>query len=254
MQAVSLPASAGVQWIIDGWALFKRQPMALFSWAMFVTLVLIFATFTAPIGPLLFIALMPAFTLVTLSITRHVAEDKKLLFTMWFEPLKPKGLFKKLLLLGVLYVGICLTVGFLVFLPFAGEIGQSMQVLADTADMTPLIDTLQTPMLIFAAFYFLLAALFWYSPILMGWHGTPIMKSLFFSAIACWRNKWAFLIYGATWAAIFFVADLLAGVFVAIGIPMDITAALQLPFNVFLGSVLYASFYPTFIKVFGSAG
>ncbi len=252
MQAVSLPAVAGWQWIVDGWTLFKRQPMALFSWAMFVTLVLIFATLTAPIGPLLFIVLMPAITLVTLSITRRVANGEKLLPTMWLEPLRPQGLFKKLLILGVLYVGICLTVGFLVFLPFSGELGQAMQTLADTQDMTPLIETLQTPMILFAVAYFVLAALFWYSPVLIGWHGTPVGKSLFFSAVACWRNKWAFLVYGAAWAAIFFGADLLVGMLVTLGIPLDIAAALQLPFNVLLGSVLYASFYPTFIKVFNN--
>lgn len=251
MQAVSLPAIAGWQWVVDGWTLFKRQPMALFSWAMFVTLVLIFATLTAPIGPLLFIILMPAITLVTLSITRHVASGQRLMPAMWLEPLKPQGLFRKLLILGVLYVGICLSVGFLVFLPFSGELGQAMQTLAETQDMTPLIDTLQTPMILFAAFYFALAALFWYSPVLIGWHGTSIAKSLFFSAVACWRNKWAFLVYGAAWAAIFLGIDLLVGVLVTLGIPLDIAAALQLPINVLLGSVLYASFYPTFVKVFG---
>ncbi|MCD8516357.1 MAG: hypothetical protein LRY61_03630 [Burkholderiaceae bacterium] len=115
MQAVSLPAAAGWQWIIEGWTLFKKQPMALFSWAMFVTLILIFATLTAPIGPLLFIVLMPAITLVTLSITRQVANGQKLSASMWFEPLKPKGLFKKLLALGIIYVVICLAVGFMVF-------------------------------------------------------------------------------------------------------------------------------------------
>jgi len=251
MQAVSLPAGAGWQWIVDGWSLFKRQPMALFSWAMFVTVVLIFATLTAPIGPLLFIVLMPAITLVTLSITRHVAEGQKLLPSMWLEPLKPQGLFKKLLVLGVLYVGICLTVGFLVFLPFTDELGQAMQTLADTEDMAPLIDALQTPMLLFAAFYFLLAALFWYSPILIGWHGTPVGKALFFSAVACWRNKWAFLVYGAACAFIFFATDFFVGAVIALGIPLDIAAALQVPLNVLLGSVLYASFYPTYKSVLG---
>lgn len=250
MQAVSLPAAAGLQWIIDGWLLFKRQPMALFSWAMFVTLILIFATLTAPIGPLLFIVLMPAITLSTLSITRHVADGRKLGPTMWFEPLKPRGLFKKLLVLGVLYVGICLTVGFMVFLPFANDLGQAMQTLADTQDASLLIDTLQTPMLLFAALYFILAALFWYSPILIGWHGLPVGKSLFFSAVACWRNKWAFLVYGAAWAAIFFGADLVISALVSLGIPVDFAAALQLPLNVVLGSVLYASFFPTYQKVF----
>ena len=250
MQAVSLPATAGWYWIAKGWALFKCQPMALFSWAMFVTLVLIFATITAPVGPLVFIALMPAVTLMTLSITRHVDQGQRLTPAMWFAPLKPSGLIKKLLILGVLYVFICLTVGFLVFLPFAGELNEAIQTLVDTENAEPLINTLQTPILLFAAFYFLLAALFWYSPILIGWHGTTIGKALFFSAIACWRNKWAFLVYAIAWAAIFFIIDLLVGAIVSIGLPIDIAAALQLPLNVLLGSVLYASFYPTYQDVF----
>jgi hypothetical protein len=161
IQAVSLPASAGWQWIVKGWALFKCQPMALFTWAMFVTLVLIFATLTAPIGPLLFITLMPAITLMTLTLTRHVDKGERITPAMWFAALKPAGVFKKLLALGILYVGICLSVGFVVFLPFAGELNQAMQTLVDTQDAEPLMNTLQTPLLIFAGFYFLLAALFW---------------------------------------------------------------------------------------------
>jgi hypothetical protein len=252
MQAVSLPATAGLQWIVNGWALFKRQPMALFSWAMFLTVILIFATLTAPLGPMLFIVLMPAITLVTLSIARHVHQGQRLVPSMWLEPLKPQGLFKKLLLLGVLYVGICLSLGILVFLPFAGEIGRAMQVLADTQDLAPLIQTLRTPMLLFAGLYFVMAALFWYSPILIGWHEMPVMKALFYSAVACWRNKWAFLVYGLAWFAIFFVMDFFVGALVSMGLPLDFAAALQLPLNVLIGSVLYASFYPTYKQVFES--
>lgn len=252
MQAVSLPATAGLQWIINGWTLFKRQPMALFSWAMFITLILIFATLTAPLGPLLFIVLMPTVTLITLSITRHVHDGQRLMPTMWIEPLKQPGLFRKLFVLGLLYVGICLGLGFLVFLPFAGDIGRSMQILAETQDLAPLIQTLRTPMLLFAVLYFILAALFWYSPILIGWHAMPVMKALFFSAIACWRNKWAFVVYGLAWFAIFYGMDLFVAAFVAMGLPLDFAAALQLPLNVLIGSVLYASFYPTYKQVFES--
>jgi hypothetical protein len=250
IQAVSLPATAGWKWIAKGWMLFKCQPMALFTWAMFITLVLIFATLTAPIGPLLFITLMPAITLMTLSNTRHVDRGERLTPVMWFASLKPAGTFKKLLLLGALYVGICLSVGFLVFLPFADELNQAMQTLIDTQDIEPLMNTLQTPLLLFAGFYFVLAALFWYSPILIGWHGSTIGKALFFSAVACWRNKWAFMVYAIAWAAIFFAVDITIGAIVAAGLPLDVAAALQLPLNVLIGSVLYASFYPTYKEVF----
>jgi hypothetical protein len=253
MQAVSLPASAGWQWIEQGWRLFKSQPMALFSWAMFVTLILIFATITAPIGPIIFISLMPAITFITLSITRHVQAGRRLVPSLWIEPLKQPGLFKKLMQLGALYVVICLSAGLIVFLPFSGELSEAMQVVANTQDATPLMEAMRTPLMLFALLYFLLAALFWYSPILIGWHGTGITQALFFSAIACWRNKWAFIVYGVAWAGIFFGVDLVIGVLVSIGIPLDIAATLQVPVNIVIGSVLYASFYPTYTSVFGVA-
>ena len=126
MQAVKLPPSAGWQWIFAGWYLFRQQPMALFSWAMFVTLLLIFGTIAAPIGPLLFIALMPSMTYVTLSISRDVQAGRRLGPRQWLEPLRQPGLFKKLFLLGLLYVAICLGVGILVFLPFASELSTAM--------------------------------------------------------------------------------------------------------------------------------
>jgi len=253
MQAVKLSPSAGWQWIHAGWYLFRKQPMALFSWAMFVTLLLIIGTIAAPIGPIFFIALMPSITYVTLSISRDVQAGRHLGPRQWLEPLRQPGLFKKLFLLGLLYVAICLGIGFLVFLPFAGELSTAMQTLADSQEVAPLIEAVRTPMILFAILYFILAALFWYSPVLIGWHGTSIVQSLFFSAIACWRNKLAFLVYGIAWAAIFYMVDFIMGALVSIGVSMDLAATLQVPVNIAIGSILYASFYPTYISVFGQS-
>jgi hypothetical protein len=251
MQAVKLSPSAGWHWIYAGWYLFRQQPMALFSWAMFVTLLLIVGTIAAPIGPLLFIALMPSITYVTLCISREVHAGRQLGPRQWLEPLRQPGLFKKLFMLGLLYVAICLGVGFFVFLPFTGELSTAMQTLAESQDVAPLIEAVRKPLILFAVLYFILAALFWYSPVLIGWHKTSITQSLFFSAIACWRNKFAFLVYGIAWAAIFYLVDFVMGALVSLGISVDFAATLQVPINIAIGSILYASFYPTYVSVFG---
>lgn len=251
MQAVKLSPSAGWHWIYAGWYLFRQQPMALFSWAMFVTLLLIVGTIAAPIGPLLFIALMPSITYVTLCISREVHAGRQLGPRQWLEPLRQPGLFKKLFMLGLLYVAICLGVGFFVFLPFTGELSTAMQTLAESQDVAPLIEAVRKPLILFAVLYFILAALFWYSPVLIGWHNTSITQSLFFSAIACWRNKFAFLVYGIAWAAIFYLVDFVMGALVSLGISVDFAATLQVPINIAIGSILYASFYPTYVSVFG---
>jgi hypothetical protein len=75
-------------------------------------------------------------------------------------------------------------------------------------------------------------------------------KSLFFSAIACWRNKWAFLVYGLTWLAIFLGIDSCANLLVAAGLPTMLINALQVPVNIAAGGILYSSFYPAYTSVF----
>jgi len=250
MQAVNLPAIAGWRWIKMGWELFRQQPSGIFTWTMLISLVLIFSSLIAPIGPVIFIALVPTITYLTLCACRQIHSGKKLLFPEWFTPLKQKPLVGKLLRLGLIYVGICLLAGLISFLPFSPQISQAVTILAEQDDLTPLVKALNMPMMIFGILYLLLAALFWYSPVLIGWHGFSIAKSLFFSAVACWRNKWALILYAVIWAGIFTLIDLFLGVLVGIGLPLTLVAILQVPANMVAGSVLYCSFYPTYITVF----
>lgn len=249
MQAAILPATAGWQWVTQGWRLFTMQPLAMLTWAMLVSFMLMLATLAAPLGPMIFIALMPAVTFVTLSICRHIEAGRKIMPSMWIQPLQSKGLFRKLLAIGGIYVGLCLIVGFLAFLPFIDELQEAIQVMANAQDIQPLIQAVQMPMIIFAVLYVLLAALFWYAPALVGWHGTSTVQALFFSAVSCWRNKWAFLVYGCVWIGLFLTVDLLSGILVTLGVSVELAATLQIPINIALGSVMYCSFYPTYVSV-----
>ena len=42
----------------------------------------------------------------------------------------------------------------------------------------------------------------WHAPGLVFWYGTSPIKALFFSAVACWRNLGAMVVYFLCWAAI----------------------------------------------------
>jgi len=105
-------------------------------------------------------------------------------------------------------------------------------------------------MMIFAIFYVLMAALFWYAPVLLAWHQISLLQSLFFSGIACWRNKWVFLIYGLSWLAVFLAIDSAMSLLVWIGISSSLAATIQVPINIIGGAVLYCSFYPSYASVF----
>lgn len=55
-------------------------------------------------------------------------------------------------------------------------------------------------------FYAPVSLAFWFTQQLVGWHGQSIAKAVFFSWIACWRNKGAFAVFSLAWVAVFAVA------------------------------------------------
>jgi hypothetical protein len=114
------------------------------------------------------------------------------------------------------------------------------------------MEAVRTPMAIFAMLYVVMAAIFWFAPALVGWHGIRITQALFFSWIACWRNKWAFLVYGLCWLAVFLGIDTLISMLVLIGLAPTTAASIQIPINVVATSVLYCSFYTSYVAVFDS--
>jgi hypothetical protein len=152
--------------------------------------------------------------------------------------------------MGGLYVVFCLLLGLAVFMPFSGEVTEALRNVEKTNDLLPLMEAVRTPMVIFAILYVFMAAIFWFAPALVGWHGIRITQALFFSWIACWRNKWAFLVYGLCWLAVFLGIDTLVSMLVLIGLSPSTAATVQVPLNVVATSVLYCSFYTSYVAVF----
>ncbi|HEY0295830.1 MAG TPA: BPSS1780 family membrane protein [Bordetella sp.] len=251
MQAASLPATSGWQWIRAGLQLFRKQPLAMFTWAMVISLFVVFAALTLPIGALLLPLLMPVITVMTLAACKHVEAGRIMLPSMWPKPLLRPGVFRKLMLMGLLYTAFCIAAELVAVLPFADDVMDGMSVASTAQDLAPLMMAMRKPMLVFVALYVPIAALFWHAPVLVAWHGVRLMQSLFFSIVACWRCKWAFLVYGVAWALIFMFIDLIAGLLVTAGMPGTLVDSLQVPVNIIAGGVLYCSFYPAYTSVFG---
>ena len=251
MQAASLPASSGWQWVRDGLKLFMKQPLAVFTWALAISLLVMFASFTPPVGPLLFVALMPVVTIMTLAACKHIEAGRVMLPSMWPQPLMRPGVFKKLLTMGVLYAALSIAAGLITFLPFSAELTEGLRIASIEQDLTPFLSAMRVPLILFGVLYIIIAALFWHTPALVAWHGLRLGQALFFSGIACWRNKWPFVVYGISWILIFLFIDLCAGLLVAIGLSPSVAGTLQIPFNIAAGGVLYCSFYPAYTSVFG---
>lgn len=250
MQAAILPISTGWQWIIDGFNLFRRQPLAMFFWSL-ITGLLITLTYLIPLfGQIALITAMPALTYITLNACRHIRAGQAMTPGMWLVPLKDAQARSGLIRLGFAYLACCLLAGFLATLPFLDSI---MAALNDgkAIDEAALMTAIQGPFITFGLIYLLISALFWHAPALIGWHRLKMSQALFFSMVACWRNKWPFLLYGATWAGLFFAMETVGSMLAGSGMSATATQLIMTPVNLVMAAILYCSFYPTYLSIFG---
>lgn len=252
MQAASLSAAAGFYWVRDGYLLFRRQPVPMFTWALSIALLVVVASALVPIGPPLFIMLMPAITVMTLNACRAIEDGTTVQPLHLWKLLGVPGMARKLLGMGAIYVAAVLVAGFVAFLPFMGAISEVAQTVDEASGLQPLLAAVQAPLLLFALLYLLIAALFWHAPVLVAWHGLDLRKALFFSGIACWRNKTAFIVYGLCWALLLLALEAAALLLRGIGLSGSLVGLIQMPFSFALAACLYCSFYPTYTTVFGN--
>lgn len=250
MQAAILPIMSGWAWIQDGFKLFKRQPMAMFFWSL-MTGFLITVSYLIPLlGQMALIASTPLLTFITLSACRNIANGRPMLLSMWLEPLRDANTRKRLIGLGFAYLVCCLAGGFIATLPFIDGLMSAINA-QGAIDEDALILAMRGPFITFGLLYVLISALFWHAPALIGWHRIKMTQALFFSMVACWRNKGPFLMYGISWAAIFFAVQTLGSFLTILGLSPSMVQILLTPANIVVAAVLYCSFYPAYNSVFG---
>lgn len=202
-------------------------------------------------GQMTLIAATPVLTFITLCACRNIASGRPMLLNMWLEPIRDATIRRRLFGLGFAYLLCCLVGGFLATLPFIDKLMAAVG--SDgTINEIALMQAVRGPFITFGLLYVLISALFWHAPALMGWHKIKFTQALFFSMIACWRNKWPFLLYGATWAAVFFAAQLLGDALVGAGVGASVVQIVLTPVNIMIAAILYCSFYPTYVSVFGA--
>lgn len=249
MQAAILPANAGWQWIQDGYRICRRQPLAMFFWSMTLGLIITFSYLIPFLGQMALIIATPSLTFMTLSACRRIDAGQPMQLGMWTQPLRDGTVRRRLFVLGLAYLGSCLAGGLIATVPFLDGIRAALGG-GGEIDEVALLGALQAPLITFGLLYLLISMLFWHAPALIGWHGVPLGQALFFSMVACWRNKWGFLLYGLSWGAIFFAMQMAGVLFTMIGLPATLTQLLLTPLNIAVAAVLYASFYPAYVGIF----
>lgn len=252
MQAAKLPFLYGWYWIQEGMRLFKLQPAALFFWSLITSILINLSTIFPILGQMVLIVLVPCMTFIVQNACRRIDAGEVMRLGMWLEPIKPSDIRARLIKLGLIYLLACLVAGFVATAPFMQELS-ALMANADAATPQEIMAAFRKPMLAFFILYLGLSGLFWHAPALVGWHAVPIKQALFFSMVACWRNKAAFVLYGLCWAAAFYGIQTVGQLLLGAGMSASAITLLLTPVNLAIAAILYASFYPAYRSVFGDS-
>jgi hypothetical protein len=253
MKLQIVPASRGLQWVKSGIQTFFRQPLAL-SGLFFMFLAAISVLSMVPIiGSALALTLLPGATLGLMAATREASSGNfpmPLVLISAFRAGRQQA--RAMLTLGGLYA-----LGFVVVLACSALVdgGKFARLYLLGGAMT--VETLQEgdfqmAMLLASVLYLPLSLLFWHAPALVHWHGTPPVKSLFFSFVACLRNFWAFAVYGIVWMGVFLTFGIIMAILASFFGSTEMVATMLYPAAMLMAAMFFTSIYFTFLDSFAT--
>lgn len=239
-----VPAKQGLVWVRQGIRTFWRQPLA-FTGLFFLFMASVSVLSMVPlIGAALALLALPAATLGLMVATEQAASGKFPMPTVMMVAFRAgQQRLKAMLTLGALY-----TASFLLVMGLSALVdgGGFAKVYLANAPITPEVVNaadFQMAMWLATVLYIPLSMLFWHSPALVHWHGVPPVKSMFFSAVACWRNLGAFAVYLLAWAGVFVAgATIILTISSAIG-GSDLTGAVLMPGALLMAAMFFTSVY-----------
>ena len=245
----------GARWLAAGWTMFRAAPLGwlllVFAYLMATMLLSAFPL----LGPLAVSVLVPAFSVGFMAASRAAAHRQAVELPMLFAGFRER--LPQQLVLGVVYM-----LGF-----FAAITGSS---LFDDGALVKLLfspasaqaeggpgDALLLGVLASALLYLPTLMMLWFAPVLVAWHAVHPVKALFYSLVAFWMNRTAFIAYALALALVLFVA-MGAVILLVTLLPGEAPAfnprSLVFPMALVILPTLFASYYASYQDVFGAGG
>jgi hypothetical protein len=251
-----VPARHGVLWVSRAFALFFKRSMAfigLFGACLFAALLLNMLPF---VGPLALLAALPLGSLVFMIATRSaLAERSPITGTLREAFAGPRARRIALLQLGIGYAIGTIAIMLLADFVDEGALEALLRSLGSQAKPDAVAQALANPklelgMLVRFGLAGVLSVPFWHAPALVHWGDQGAAKALFFSTVACWRNKAAFAAYSLAWVAVILLFAVLANLVFALLGQVQLVALVTLPATLIFSAVFYVSLYFTFADCF----
>lgn len=239
LQARQVSARRGLDWIVEGFALFRRNPLiwiVLFSAYLLIGMVL---SMVPVLGPIVLNLLAPVFLAGFMVGCRVLDEGGELEISHLFAGFQHHA--AHLITIGGIYLaGIIVIAGIM----FAGTDQAALQAMLSGKRMSPeetqaiLGEGFVLTSLLGLLLLVPLIMAYWFAPVLAAFHGVPGFAAMKQSFFACLKNIGPFLVYGAISMVLLVIAAIPFGLGLLIMIPTMI-ASLYISYkDVFAGSLV----------------
>lgn len=247
MKLLTVPASRGVSWMLGGFQVFARQPLAYTALFMVFLFGLMLLISLPSIGALLALVLVPAanvgFVLASEAVQAGRVPSPALLVAA-LRGARPRTVV--MLQLGLAYAMAALVAMWLIERVDPGFDANLAAFVKQTqgAKEAQLPDgNLQSGLLLRLLLPLPVTLLFWHAPVVAHRSNVGVAQALFASVVACWRNRGAFALYGLTWTVLPALLGLvLLAFFALIGLP-QLAVLPMVPLLLMCSTAFYASLY-----------
>ncbi len=232
-----VPARTGITWVKLGIQTFFKQPLALTGLFFLYMAAATISSLIPFIGVVIALALVPAATLGLMAATQVAIAGRFPMPAVLISAFRAgQQRARSMLVLGFLYAAACLVIVSIVPLFF------DLPVTAENA----LAPEMQGVMLAVLVLYMPVSILFWHAPALVHWHGVAPVKSLFFSAVVCFRNAGAYTLFGLTWMVVLVIMGLVVSLAAGLVAGPKAAATLLMPVALLMAAMFSTSLYFTF--------
>jgi uncharacterized membrane protein len=207
METHAVAASQGWQWIVEGFRLFRRQPLIWMLLLAAMAVIWLASTILQPVGPLAISLLSPVFVAGLMNACRETDRggepDIGHLFSAFrthAAPLVTIG--------GVYLVGNIIAVG-VVFMVSGGDALNTLLAKGRSeADVAAAIRGLSFGLVVGTAVFIPVVMAVWFAPLLVVFHNAPPVAALQSSFAASWQNMLPFTVYGCAMLVLWILASI----------------------------------------------
>jgi hypothetical protein len=255
MKLQIVPARTGVLWVKLGLRTFWRQPLALSGLFLMFLTAMSLASLLPYVGTALALALLPAATLGLMAATREAELGKFPMPSILISAFRAgRQRARAMGTLGAIYA-----LGFLAVLAISAlaDGGTFAKLYLMGGTLTPeMIQTADFQWAIWIAMglYLPFSMLFWHAPALVHWHGVSPVKSLFFSAVACFRSFGAMTVFTGVWMGLFMAIGLFLVLLATLLGMGELFETIMFPAALLMGAMFFSSIYFTYRDSFVAEG